>query len=251
MSLGDYILTAIETALVKTDTLHQNMGIFEVFYQPGKLFSSLESRRGAWVAPLIVGLLLSLTTTVTAIRMIGMETILHQQLQNSRLSPEQMQTAMERANSPFILYLSYASPVVIGVLALLLITGLLTIFALVGSKQPKFSTNLSMVALAFLPYTLLVSLMSVLVVIAAPDRSVLDINNLLATNVGAFMDRETTSKPLYALLTSFDILTFVEIGLLSYGFAKVNRTSIAFGFFAVVSLWVVWVMIKVGLSFLS
>jgi hypothetical protein len=38
---------------------------------------------------------------------------------------------------------------------------------------------------------------------------------------------------------------------LSYGFAKVNRTSIFFGLFAVLSLWVVWVLIKMGLSLLS
>ncbi len=237
--------------LPKADTLHQNMGIFEVFYQPGKLFASLENRRGAWVAPLIVGLLLSLVTTVTAIRIIGMDTIIHQRLQNTQLSPEQMQQALERANSPAILYISYASPIVVGALALLIIAGLLTIFALIGSKQPKFSTNFSMVAFAYLPYTLVVCVMTLLVLMTAPDKSVLDVNNLLATNVGAFMDKDTMSKGLYSLLSSIDILTFVEIGLLSYGFAKINRTSVAFGLFAVMSLWVVWVLIKMGLSFLT
>lgn len=227
------------------------MGILEVFYQPGKLFASLENRRGAWVAPLIAGLLLSLGTTVAAIRTIGMETIVRQRLQDSRLSPEQMQTALDRANSPAILYLSYASPLVIGTVALLLTAGLLTLFALVGSKQPKFSTNFSMVALAYFPYTLVVCLMTVLVLMAAPDRTVLDINNMLATNVGAFMDKDTMSKGLYTFLSSLDILTFGEIGLLSYGFAKVNRTSIPFGLFAVLSLWLVWVLIKMGLSLLS
>jgi hypothetical protein len=91
----------------------------------------------------------------------------------------------------------------------------------------------------------------VLVLLAAPDRSVLDINNLLATNVGAFMDKDTMSKGLYALLSSVDVLSFAEIGLLSYGFAKVNRTSISFGLFSVLSLWFVYVLIKMGLSLLS
>jgi hypothetical protein len=180
-----------------------------------------------------------------------METIIRQRLQNSQLSPEQMQAALQRADSPAILYISYASPVVFGLLALLLIAGLLMIFALIGNKQPKFSTNFSMVTLAYFPYTLVVCVMTVLVLFAAPDRSVLDINNLLATNVGAFMDKDTTSKGLYALLSAFDVLTFVEIGLLSYGFAKVNRTSVSFGLFAVLSLWVVWVLIRIGLSLLT
>jgi hypothetical protein len=227
------------------------MGIFEIFYQPGKLFASLETRRGAWVAPLLLGLLLTTVATVMAIKLIGMETIIRQRLQNTQMTPEQMQQALTQANSPAILYISYASPVVVGALALLVVAGLLTIFALVGSKQPKFSTNFSMVTLAYFPYTLVVSLMTVLVLLAAPDRSVLDINNLLATNVAAFMDKETTSKGLYALLSTFDILSFVEIGLLSYGFSKVNRTSFGFGLFAVLTLWMLYVLIRVGLSFLS
>jgi hypothetical protein len=227
------------------------MGIFEVFYQPGKLFASLENRRGAWVAPLLLGLLLTTLVTVMAINLIGMDTIIRQRLQGSQASPEQMQQALNQANSPAILYISYASPVVVGALALLVIAGLLTIFALVGSKQPKFSTNFSMVTLAYFPYTLVVSLMTILVLLAAPDRTVLDVNNLLATNVAAFMDKETTSKGLYALLSTFDILSFVEIGLLSYGFSKVNRTSFGFGLFSVMTLWILWVLIRAGLSFLT
>jgi len=226
------------------------MGIFEVFYQPGKLFASLEQRRAAWVAPLIVGLLLTLGTTVAAIRTIGMDTLARQRLQNMRLSPEQMQTALDRANSPAQLYITYAGVIVGGTVALLVIAGLLTLFALVGSKQPKFSTNFSMVTLAYFPYTLVVCVMSVLVLLVAPDRSVLDVNNLLATNVGAFMNKDTMSSGLYTLLSSFDILSFAEIGLLSYGFAKVNRSSISFGLFAVLSLWFVWVLIRMGISFL-
>jgi hypothetical protein len=226
------------------------MGIFEVFYEPGELFGSLDRRRGVWVLPLLLGLLCTLGTTVTAIRLIGMDSIVRQRLQTMRLSPEQMQTAMERANSPAQLYITYVGAVVGGAVVLLFIAGLLTLFALVGSKQPKFSNNFSMVTLAYFPYTLVVCLMTVLVLQMAPDRSVLDINNLLATNVGAFMDKDSMSRGLYTFLSSIDILSFAEIGLLSYGFAKVNRASISFGLFAVLSLWFVYVLIRVGLSFL-
>jgi Yip1 domain len=224
------------------------MGIFEVFYQPGKLFSSLETRRAAWVAPLILGTLLIVVTQVAVVRRIGMETILRQQLEGTRLSPEQLQTVLTAASTPAAAYRTYAAGVVIGPVSLLFIAGLLTLFALVGSKQPKFGTNFSMVSLAFFPYRLVVCLMTVLVLLTAPDPTVLDSGNLLATNVGAFMDKETTSRGLYTFLSAFDILSFFEIGLLSYGFAKVNRTGIAFGLFAVLSLWFVYVMIRVGVS---
>src|ERR1700709_349999 len=117
------------------------MAIFEVFYQPGKLFAGLSERRGAWVLPLFLGVLLVLATTVAAVRLIGMDAIVRQQLQNTRLSPEQMQTALNRANSPAQLYVTYSGAVMGAIVSILMIAGLLTVFAMVGSKQPKFSTN--------------------------------------------------------------------------------------------------------------
>lgn len=224
------------------------MGIFEVFYQPGKLFSSLENRRGVWVLPLILTTLLSLATSAFAIRMIGLETIARQQIQSFHLSPEQMQQAMDRATQPSQLYITYATTVVSVPLLLLCLAGLLTIFALIGSKQPKFSTNFSMVTLAYFPYTLIVAVMSILVLLISPDRSSLDVYNLLATNIGAFMDKDTMSAGLYSFLSRIDILSFAEIGLLSYGFSKVNRTSVAFGLFSVGSLWFIYVLIRMGIS---
>jgi Yip1 domain len=226
------------------------MAIFEVFYEPGKVFSSLENRKGAWVAPLLLGVLFLVLTTYAAVHYIGMETILRQQLENTRLSPEQMQVAMNRANSPNQVYVTYAGAVVAGCLSVALIAALLTVFALMGSKEPKFSTNFSMVALALFPYRLVVCAMTVLVLIAAPDRTVLDVSNLLATNVGAFLNKEGMSRGLYTLLSALDVLTFAEIGLMGYGFAKANRTGISFGLFSVLSLWAIYVLIRMGLSLL-
>jgi len=226
------------------------MALFEVFYQPGKVFSSLEGRKWAWVAPLLLGVLCLMLTTYVVVHYIGMETIIRQQLENTRLSPEQMQVAMNRANSPNQAYATYAGTVVAGALSVVLIAGLLTVFALMGSKEPKFSSNFSMVSLALFPYRLVVCVMTVLVLVAAPDRTVLDVSNLLATNVGAFMNKQGMSRGLYTLLSALDVLTFAEIGLMGYGFAKVNRTSIGFGVFSVLSLWAVYVLIRVGLSLL-
>jgi hypothetical protein len=226
------------------------MAIFEVFHEPGKLFASLPERRAAWIAPLILNVLLVLAITMAAVRMIGMETIIRQQLQNTRLSPEQMQTALNRATAPSQVYITYIGAAAGVIVSLLLIAGLLTVFAMMGSKQPKFGANFAMVTLAMLPYRLLVCVMTVLVILASPDRTSLDVTNILATNAGAFMDKETMSRPLYTFLSQLDLLTFAEIGLMSYGFAKVNRTSFSFGLAAVISLWLVYVAARTAFSLL-
>ena len=224
------------------------MAILEIFYAPGKLFASLENRKAAWLAPLLLGALFLALTTWGVLHYIGMETVMRQQLESTRLTPEQMQVAMNRANSPGQVYATYAGTVIVGILSVLLIAGLLTVFALMGSKQPKFGTNFSAVALALFPYRVIICLMTVLVLIASPDRTTLDVTNLLATNVGAFMNKETTSRSLYTLLSQLDVLSFAEIALMSYGFSKVNRTSLGFGLFSVISLWIIYVFIRVGLS---
>ena len=227
------------------------MAIFEVFYQPGKLFASLPGRRGVWVAPIILGMLLSLCATYAAVQKIGLETIVRQQIETQRnMSPEQMQQALNNANSPFIAYVIYGAVIFASVLLPIVIAGALSIFALMGSQQPKFGTMFSMVTLAYLPYSLIAALMTILVVFAAPDTSVLDINNLLSTNVAAFMNKETTGKALYAFLGSVDILSFGEIGFLAYGFSKVTKSSFFFGVFSVGTLWAIYVVVKVGLSLL-
>jgi hypothetical protein len=224
------------------------MGILEVFYQPGKLFSSLENRRAAWVLPLLFAIVLSVATSWIAIDKIGMENIVRQRVQNSQVTPEQMQQQMQFANSPIALYVTIGAIVVVVPLAALVIAGVLTIFALMGSKQPKFGTNFSMVTLAYLPFTLITAIMSILVVMIAPDVTTLDINNLLSTNIGAFMDKDMTPKFLYSFLTSMDVLVFGEIGFLAYGFSKVNRTTMGFALVVVGLPWFIYVLGKSAVS---
>ncbi len=229
------------------------MAIFEVFYQPGKLFASLPTRRGVWVLPLFLGLLLSFAATYTVIQKIGLDTIVRQQIEGrSNMSPEQQQQALNNAqNSPVVLYLVYGVVVFAALILPLVIAGALAIFALMGTQQPKFGTTFSMVTLAYLPYTVVATVMTLLVLFVSPDPTTLDYQNLLSTNVAAFMNKETTGKAMYAFLGSVDILSFAEIGFLGYGFSKITRSSFFYGVFAVGSLWALYVVIKVALSLLQ
>lgn len=228
------------------------MPIFEVFYQPGKLFASLPTRRAAWILPLLLNLLLGVGATVMVIQKIGLETIVRQQVENRpNMTPEQQQQALNNANSPAIGYLIYGASVLAAIVVPLIIAGALAIFALMAPQQPKFGTTFSMVTLSYFPYTLIVAVMSIIVLAVAPDTSVLDYQNLLSTNVAAFMNKETTGKGLYAFLGSMDALSFGEIGFLGYGFSKITRSSVFYGMFSVGCLWAIYVVIKVGLSALQ
>jgi hypothetical protein len=222
--------------------------LIEVFFQPGKVFSGLPERRAAWVAPLLANMILLLISTSITIHVIGMELIMRQRLASSNMSPEQMQQAMERATSPVTTYITYAAVAFGTPLSMLIVAGILFAFSMMTSRPPKFGGMLAMVNLAFFPYFVVTVLMTALVMIAAPDKTALDINNILATNVAAFVNKSETSKGLYALFGSLDLLSFIEIGLLSYGFSKLTKSGFAAGLGAVGGMWILYVLSKMALS---
>ncbi|HEU5021301.1 MAG TPA: YIP1 family protein [Bryobacteraceae bacterium] len=223
--------------------------LIEVFTQPGALFTSLPERRVPWLSPLIANTLLLTASTAATLNVVGMELIMRQRLANSNMSPEQMQQAIQRASSPVATYFSYGAVAVGTPLAMLAIAGALFAFGLMTKRAPKYPSMLAMVCLAFFPYFLVTVVMTVIVLFAAPDKSALDLSNLLATNVGAFVSKSDTSKGMYSLLTSLDLLSFFEIGFMSFGFSKLTKSGLFGGLGAVGSLWVLYVLCKMALSF--
>jgi hypothetical protein len=217
------------------------LSIVEVFYQPGKLFASLRDRKAAWIIPLLADMLILMASVAVMVSLVGLDVMMRQRLQNTNMSPEQMQLALSRMSSPNAAYFSYAGSVASTILIVLLITGLLMVFAMMTQEKPRFGSMLSMVTLALLPYWLITFVMTTLVLVASPDRTSLDFTNLLATNIGAFMDKTTTSKGFYSLMTSMDLLSFFGIGMLAYGFSKVTRAGISSGLAAILTLWILFI----------
>jgi len=222
--------------------------LLDVFFQPGKVFADLPEKRAAWVAPLLANTILLILSTVITIHVLGMDLIMRQRLASSNMSPEQMQKAMEQATSPIATWLTYGAVAVGAPISMLIVAGILFAFGMMTSRAPKFGAMLAMVSLAFFPYFLVTVLMTALVMIAAPDKTALDINNLLATNVAAFMNKSETSKGLYAMFTSLDLLSFIEIGLLSFGFGKLTKAGMAAGLGAVVAMWILYVAAKMAMT---
>lgn len=83
----------------------------------------------------------------------------------------------------------------------------------------------------------------------ALPRDSIDINEaerLVKSNIGAFMDAETTSRPLLTILTSVDLFEIWGLVLCSIMLARSTRMSKNAATATVVSLWVIWVLVKVG-----
>jgi hypothetical protein len=214
----------------------------EVFYQPGKVFERLRDRPNEWPLPLAADVAVAVANVAVVTKLVGLETIVRQRLQNSNMPPEQMQRALDRMASPATAYLGYAGALVSTILIVLAISAALAVFGMMTKDKPKFASMFSMVSLAMLPYGLISFAMTTAVILLAPDRASLDFTNLLATNPGAFLDKATTSKFLYSLLSSLDLLSLLAVGMLAYGFAKVTRAGLGSGWGAVLSLWLLLIV---------
>jgi hypothetical protein len=221
--------------------------LLDIFFQPGKVFDELPARRHAWIVPLLACMVLAATITFLSLHFIGLQTILRQRLEQTNMSPEQMELAMSRAgSSPSVL--SYFGNALGTGIWMSLVAVVLFAFGLMTKREPGYPSMLAMVSLSFVPYFLITAIMAALILAATPDKSSLDATNLIATNVGAYVSREGMPKGLYSLLTSLDVLSFLEIGLLALGFSKLTKAGYFAGLAAVGSLWILYVSSKMAIS---
>lgn len=224
--------------------------LIEIFYQPGKVFERLPERKNAWILPLLLNALLLVAISGVTPHFIGRENLMRQQFESLHLSQETMQKALESANSPGAVYRGFIFAGIGACVVMLLVSGALFAFGLMTNRQPRFATMLSMVTISYFPYYLVVALMTTLVLMASPDPPSLNAANLLATNAGAFVDKNTVARGVYSLLTSLDVLSFAEIFLLSLGFSKITKAGMGAGLAAVGGLWILYVSVKMGASLL-
>jgi len=73
---------------------------------------------------------------------------------------------------------------------------------------------------------------------------------LIATNIGAFLNKDTTNKALYSIAGSMDLITLLHIAFLGWGLSKASRLSFTTCTVLVTALWGVLVLAKAGLALL-
>ena len=228
------------------------LGLIEIFYAPGKVFERVRDR-GGWFIPILAVVLLGLCAVSVLLNLVGMETMARKQIESNprameQLGPEGVEQRVRAANSPMIKGLYYAAPLVVTPLTLLACSGLFLAGISVVGGNARFSRVLGATAYAWFPYSLLTTAMMTLVLTLAPDRTDLNFQNLIATNVGAFLDPKTVSKPIYSIASSIDLLSFGLIGLLGYGLSKVSGLAFGRTVMVVILIWAVYVLAKTGLS---
>ena len=71
---------------------------------------------------------------------------------------------------------------------------------------------------------------------------------VLQANLGLLLDKAETAKPLWALVTSLDLVSFWIMFLLAVGFGVAVKKSTGSALWGVLIPWAILVAIKVGWS---
>jgi hypothetical protein len=225
--------------------------LLEIFFSPGKVFDQVRER-SMFLPALIAVILLTVASFAVLANLVGMETMTRKQLESSSrtasLTPEQKQAAIAQSGTPMRLYIGYGAAAIGSVVVMLAIAGLcFGGLAALGAKL-KFAQVLGAVSYAAVPFSLLSLVMTTAVLLATPDRESLDYTNLIATNIGAFLNKETTGKMVYSIAGSLDLISFAHIGFLGYGLSKVSKLSFTVCVMLVIGMWAIYVLCKAGLS---
>ena len=249
--MGDVIVKPADADTPAQSFPERLMGIF---ISPVETLADV-ARKPDFVAPLILGVLGAIAVTETMLWKIGMERIIRTSIEQSgrasSMSPEQMDQAVHQG-ARIGGILAHLGGIVVPPIALLILAGLgLLIVNLILGGQTKFKTVFSLICYANL-VSLLGSLMAVAVILFGdPDH--FNAQNPVPANVGFFLNPREVSKPLYSLASSADIFTIWLLILIAVGLAegtgrKVKPLTI---FLVYAGFWVVWILVKMGLSMLG
>ncbi len=226
-------------------------GLIEIFYAPGKVFDYVRERR-AWAPAFIAGVLLFAGMFFYVYQSIGAENITRRSLNENKFAAQMSEDQKEQAiassgTTAVIVRTTLISTVVYAVIILIFALLFLAIAGVSGSPI-KFTQALGTVTYSSWPIAVVRSLLSVVVIAMAADKSTLDAQHLLAFNAGAFLDKATTSKPLFALASAFDLFTFAEMALAAYGLSRVARITFTKSITGVILVWVVFTVLAMLLS---
>jgi hypothetical protein len=219
-----------------------------VLFSPKKTFADIV-RKPSWVVPVVLLTLFSIAVSVAINQRTNWREYISQQMEKSpqaaQLPPDQKAQRVE-AGAKFVPIVTYVfgtlAPVFFVFVVALVMMGAYNLFAGAGAR---FSASLGIVAHASIPS--LVSSVIFLLVLYLKAPGTIDLENPVATNVGAFLP-EGSAAWLVSLFKSIDIFSIWILMLIAIGFAFVNPKKLKGSkpYIIACSVWGIFVVLRVG-----
>lgn len=228
--------------------------IIGAIFSPKKTFDSI-AQKASWVAPIILITLISLVVTAFFSQRVGWRNFMERKIEESPSAQRRMEQVpadkreevMEQQTKVAGI-IGYVAATVAPIISAVLVAAiLLGLFNLVLGSKMRFVTSLGIVAHAWVPFVLH-GLLGLLIIFLK-DPATVDIENLVASNPGAFLSSDS-AKWLVTFLTTLDIFTFWSMALMAFGYSATNPKKVSVGkaFGTIFGAWLLYVLVKVGLT---
>jgi hypothetical protein len=223
--------------------------IIGVIFSPKATFESIV-RRPSWILPILLLTIVTLGVVGSFVHRVGWSAFFEKQdAASSRFqqaSPEQQRqqlNAQVKYGPPFVYVIAGISTAIGAVIVAAILFGVFS--GLMGAKV-NFKTSMAIVTHAWVP-GLILALLGILIIFVK-DPSTVDLQNLVASNAGAFLASDS-SKWLVSLLGAIDIFSFWYMSLMAIGFSAAAPKKLSFGkaFVTIFLLWAVYVVCRAGI----
>ena len=222
--------------------------LVDLYFEPRTAFGRIV-KNPAWVLPFIGYFVLVLVFTGVWLNNMEPAEFMKTQLQESgqwdKLTPEQREGVIDQ-QAKFIPIFSWVSAFVATPIVFLVVSGaLLFMFRFFYAGEVSFKQALAIVCWSFLAFAI-ISTPLTLGVMAMKDDWNINPQEALQANPSLLLDKAETAKPLWALVSSFDLFSFWLMFLLASGFGVASRKTTGSAFWGVALPWALIIAVKVG-----
>jgi Yip1 domain len=213
---------------LETAPLSEGARIIDTFIAPTKTFTDLK-RSASWWAPWLVISIFSILFIFATSQRVGFEQVNKNAIAHSKradqfdkLSPDQ-QAAQLRIGSLLVAGFGYGSPVL---LLLSCLIGSLVIWLVfkMAAADTTFPQAYAILMYAWLP-GIFGAILGAVSLFAGVNPEGFDINNPVGTNLGYYLDPDTTGKFVRSLASALDVFTIWSIVLVGIGFACTSKVK--------------------------
>jgi len=248
-SEDSHMSTAVTPPLDQAPPLSQMERIVDTFVAPSKTFADI-NRNANFLLAWLVMLVFSVAYSATVGAKVGWDHVYQTQqrfapaAQQQRLEslPPDQRAQQERIGLAFTKGIAYGFQF-IGLIFLAIVALILwATFSFGLGSEITFMKSWAIVVFASLPGIVKTVLATGVLLAGKMDPDLFMIQNPVGTNAGYFMAFDTTSRFIYSLATSFDLITIWVLVLTGIGFSIVGKVkqgtamAVVFGWWGLVTL---------------
>ncbi len=232
--------------------MSQGARIVNTFIAPSKTFTDLR-RSASWWAPWLLIAVCAALFAYAMGKQVGFEQISKSQVEHSKRAdqfdklPADQQAAQLRITSKIVAFFSYFSPFLLLLYCLIGTLVLWLTFKLILGAETTFGQAYAITMYAWLP-GVIGAILGTISLFAGANPEGFDVNNPVGTNVGYYLDPETTGRFARAMASSLDVLTIWTIVLVGIGYACTSKVKASTAIIVVAAWYLVFKLLTSGLG---